>query len=49
LHPLDDEIPIGHGVHRIFAYRQEAEFRAEEFSIEGVRVSSECGGTEGEN
>ena len=49
LQPLHDEITVRHGVHRVLADRLEAEFLAQEFAVERVRVTGERGGSERED
>ena len=49
LHPLDNEISISNGMHRVLADGHETQLGPQELSVEGIRVAGKCSGTEGEN
>lgn len=48
LQKFDDEVPVGHNVHRVLAQRVKAELLLQEFSVDGVGVTGECGAAEGQ-
>lgn len=49
LQPFNNEVSVGNGVHRVLADRVKSELLPEKLAVERVRVTSESGGTEGEN
>lgn len=49
LQELDDKVPVRHDVHGIFPNGRETKFRAQEFPVKTIGISSKSGSAEGED